>query len=316
MKHKTLKYTKRLAKAEMTSKSKLKGLLDSESQKMHKGYFELSGAYPYVFDIITYICNYYQHNVINTEKKIDAKIISDTITQSDSVTHHSINIPWDSCLDIALGDYCHGKNRHRFKSELYTLARNPLPKVLPWEGTQNILTLPVRCNIITEEGNAITGNITNYHIEKVIIDFFRPLWEGLFSGKHGVCWFRMPSAFYSKIYGYMDTKNTKVTPLQVRKLYMFVKMHDNKKGSFVNHDIEDIVINCFPGLIQIKKGKPYQKDKKKSKQFIEQCVDVLVGMQREKIIDNYLKGVDFVRNIAVFSMARKKRKKKKKTANK
>lgn len=275
------KYPKNLANAEIMPRNKQQenSILNIENEmlkakiaELDKGAFQLGGFYPFIFDTINFVCTHYKEFIQRQDNTRE--------------THYRLNIPIEHFLSFALDGSMYKK---RLYDEMYRLIKSPVKKSLPLDKKHSILTDPIRIDLIYEDDTkySMLKNTTGKKIKNVIIEFYKPLWNRLLKGKDGEAWFLAPKAFYAKMLdSIVKWKNlpefTKygrlAFPINFRRLFLYLNMHDNKKGNFLNIDAIDLVRSCLPSEIQKKNNQYYIRNWFKVHKFIQKGLKLLHKM--------------------------------------
>jgi len=294
---KTVKYPKTLVKAEISSRRQLKStelvdeqqkIIEEKISELNKGSFELAGVFPYIFDVLCYVCTH-------AKEAIERR-------GNNSETHFRVKIPTEAFYDFALDGELDQK--HKLLKELLELHQNPKTKALPLNADLSISTQPIRIDLIHQNGRRITGNLKNLQqggqeIKFIIIEFYKPLFSQLLEGRHGKAWFILPKAFHAKmlkaIKQYKDLPEFKrygnlATSINYRKLYLYFNLHDNKKGDYLTYDSVDLAEHCLPENISEKNGKAYLDNWFKLHQFTQKGTRLFHKMGQ----DGLLKGVEII----------------------
>jgi hypothetical protein len=263
MSAKTSKYPKSLAKAETTRRKGHEGneIVTTDGQalaleKLTQAVFNLSGAYPYLFDTISYVATHHQEAIERQD--------------NDKETHYRVRIPIEKFIDMALDE--HTSLKSDLWAEMYKLMRSNQPKALPMGDGHTIVTTPIRMDLIMEDGtkggaeNLKNTRAEGARIKFVILEFYKPLWKSLLSGPKGQAWFLIPKALQAKlktsIMAWKDDQEFSKygvfgTVLNYRRLYLYLNLHDNSSGSYINYDGIDLAKACIPKNVKASKGKEY-----------------------------------------------------------
>jgi len=254
-----VRYPRSAAEAETTSRRQHGDILNYEGSRLSqekidtltRSFFELSGAHPYVFDTLAYVCTKYKDNIdrLDDEKE----------------THFRVRIPFDHFLDFALD----GRNQYkaRLMTEIYDLAMVQKGKVLPFDRDHSVLTVPLRVELFYEDGNKVDketirrfANLNGeWPVKGITIEFYKPLFASLFIGTHGESWFPLPKAFHAKMLESMDKYRNRpefrdagimAYPIQYRKLYLYMNLHDNGIGEHLHLNAEEAMLSCYPALVK------------------------------------------------------------------
>lgn len=290
-------YPKGAAKAETTSRRQHGDISNYDGTMLPKektlaltrSFFELSGAHPYIFDTLAYVCTKYRQNIdrIDDEKE----------------THFRVRIPFEHFLDFALD----GRNQYkpRLMAEIYDLAMVQKGKVLPLDRDHSVLTVPLRVELFYEDGNKVDRDTIRHFqnlngewpVKGITIEFYKPLFASLFIGVHGESWFPLPKAFHAKMLEAMDKyrnrpefKNAGITafPIQYRKLYLYMNLHDNGIGEHLHLNAEDAMLSCYPTLVKTVKtatGDQHYIDWWPSRLFVRKGCNLFNRMADDGLMD-------------------------------
>ena len=293
----TVRYPKAAANAETTSRRQHvqimeegMPLLDEKVKNLTRSVFEIAGAHPYLFDALSFICTHHRLAIQRL--------------QNPAETHLRVVVPIEPFMDFAL-DGRH-QYKHRLMAELYDMASIQRGKILPFDADHSIMTVPVRVDLLYEDGRKIDPNIARQlknlkgqaRISHLVIEFYKPLFRSLMVGKYGQSWFPLPKAFHAKMLEMMDECrdlpqfiNAGITayPIQYRKLYLYMNLHDNGLGDRLNFDAVETLLSCYPTLVHTRNGKPYL-DWWTGRLFIKKACELFNRMADKGLMD----GVKFV----------------------
>jgi hypothetical protein len=299
VKKNTVHYPRAVAKAETTSRRQHaviyeqsgEALPDYKVHELTKAAFELAGAHPYVFDALAFVCTHYGESVERRERSTE--------------THYRVRIPFTHFLDFALDGRL--EYRNRLMAEIYELASAPKGKTLPFDANHSILTVPLRVELIHKDGRVVDPgtirrlsnlNSEGVPIKMVTLEFYKPLFSSLFIGAYGRSWFPLPKAFHAKMLSEMDScralpefKNAGIFahPLQYRRLYLYMNLHDNGLGNTLNLDGAETLLSCYPSLVEGRGGENYVKWWP-ARLFIKKACSLFNRMADK----GYMEGVKFI----------------------
>jgi hypothetical protein len=229
----SVKLTKVLATAETTSRrqhdfQKIKTDTFDHSLLEKKGTFIFATVYKYIFDGLSFLCTNYATSKWRDPKGNIRNVIE---RQSDDTeTHYRSILTINSFMKMALNG--HDEYRQSFLVQLYKLAAHPEKKVLPFIEGYNILTEPVRIDLVLEDGTKLTEGqktrLSNLYdnsgkndriggrVELIMIEFYKPLFSSLFQrnskGTLGKAFIQIPKAL---------TAETKATIEKLNKIGFF-----------------------------------------------------------------------------------------------
>jgi len=290
-------YPKAAANAETTSRRQHSVIFEEGQQlppekveKLTRSFFEIAGAHPYIFDALSYICTFHRQAIERRENSTE--------------THFRVRIPIENFLDYALDG--RSQYKHRLMTELYDMASIQRGKILPLDAGHSIKTVPIRVDLFYEDGTklhpATARKLESLKgqapISYIAIEFYKPLFQTLLQGKDGESWFPLPKAFHAKMLETMDEcrelpefKNAGIQalPIQYRKLYLYMNLHDNGLGERLNLDGVDTLLSCYPTLVKDKGGERYI-DWWEGRLFIKKACELYNRMADKGLMD----GVKFV----------------------
>lgn len=135
-------------------------IIEKKINELNKGAFELAGAYPYIFDVLCYVCTHAQAAIERKENKNE--------------THYRVRIPIDKFYEIALD----GKHEqgHELLKELHELHQKPKTMSFPLTAELSISTKPIRIDLVYESGRKTTGKEIKY----IVIEFYKLLFYKYF----------------------------------------------------------------------------------------------------------------------------------------
>jgi len=284
---KNSKYPRALAKVETTSRrqyniEKIEAIDSKDIALLHKkGTFTFANAYPYIFDGISFLCT---NHATDRWTDSDGSIRDVIERQNDRTeTHYKTVLMLNTFMDMALNG--HRKYKRNLLKQLYKLVAHPEKKVLPYTDDYNIITEAVRIDFILENKNQLSekekkrlanlynkrekGKKVNGKIKLIVIEFYKPLFESLFlgnsMGKLGKKYIQVPKALNAEIKAtleeivntgfYNDSdlgeKNVALYAAEVRAIFLYIALHDNRKGDYISIDAVDFAESCFPGDVKI-----------------------------------------------------------------
>jgi len=145
---------------------------------------ELSGAYPYIFNFVNYICTHGKELV--------------KLGDSESY-YYMVTVPWEAFLNITLGDFT--EQRQFLITELGQLMAKQQLKVIPYDDDTSIYSHPVRIALRTKsKKDMAAAEINRYKnldvdpIGEIQIEFMKPLFKDIIDGKRFI---NEPKAFHA-----------------------------------------------------------------------------------------------------------------------
>ena len=226
-------------------------LSEKQIKTLSRSAFELAGAFPYVFDVINWVCTHNPH-------KISRK-------NSPDETHYKVKIPWEIFFEAAFDKYNLSGSTQRLHDDLHKLTREPLVRVVPLNESKSLLTPLIISKIEYDEKSSIPlqyhnlKNITGKPIDSVILEFYKPIWASLIEGEYAKAWFLTPKAFTARIYyaikQYAELQEFKRfgnfgTSLNYRRLFVYMNMHDNGTRRKAHYNAVDLARSCLPGELK------------------------------------------------------------------
>jgi hypothetical protein len=293
----TVHYPKAAANAETTSRRQHVSIVEEgellppeKIDTLTRSFFDIAGAHPYVFDALSFICTFHRQAIERRD--------------NSSETHFRVRIPLAHFLDFALDGRTQFK--HRLMTELYDMASIQRGKVLPLDADHSVMTVPVRVELFYEDGRKLDPSTARQFenlkgqapVSFIAIEFYKPLFQSLLHGKAGESWFPLPKAFHAKMLATMDKcrdlpefKNAGILalPIQYRKLYLYMNLHDNGQGDRLNMDGMDTLLSCYPTLVHDRGGSRYI-DWWPGRLFIKKACELYNRMADHGLMD----GVKFV----------------------
>jgi hypothetical protein len=245
-----------------------------------KGTFTFANAYPYIFDGLSFLCTNHA-----TEQWTDPDGNTRDVVErqgNHTETHYRAVLKLNTFMDMALNG--NKKYRRSFFFFFYKLAAYPEKKVLPYTDGYSIITEPVRIDLILEDktdrsenekkrlsnlcdkrerGKKISGKL-----KFVIIEFYKPLFESLFQknskGKLGKNYIQVPKALHTEIKTAveeivkteffngtdLEEENVPLYESNVRAIFLYIALHDNRMGDYITIDAADFAESCFPGDVK------------------------------------------------------------------
>ncbi len=288
----TVHYPRAAANAETTSRRQHSQLVENgvslsqdKIESLTRSFFEIAGAHPYVFDALSYICTYHRGAIDRVDDQTE--------------THFRVRLPVEAFMDFSLDGRMQFK--HRIMTELYDMASMQRGKVLPLDAEHSVLTVPVRVELFYEDGSKIDPSIARQlenlkgqaPVKLIALEFYKPLFASLLRGEEGESWFPLPKAFHAKMLEMMDEcrdlpeyKNAGIQafPVQYRKLYLYMNLHDNGQGDFLNLDGVDSLLSCYPTLVKTK-GRANYVDWWRARLFIKKASSLFNRMAERGLMD-------------------------------
>jgi hypothetical protein len=242
---------------------KKSGLVPLERQaEINRKTTELAGAYPYIFSIVSWVCENHPQLVKQ-----------DTTNFYYQIGNETDPMPWNRFLNYGIGKY--KDQKHLFLVELKKFIKENRPYWLPAMDGGAVLMPPFRITLKTKDLREISiaemGRIKNTEVADsiicgVIIECYKPFFAGHFNG-HEDGFIKQPAAWYAKIrQGAIGTIENKaqfsgmveagmendMTALNVMRIWEYLALHDNGKGETKTVDAVDLLNHVAPSYL--KKG--------------------------------------------------------------
>jgi hypothetical protein len=324
------KYPKMLAGTEITSRrqydiSKIQ-MNNSEDITLlnKKGTFTFANAYPYIFDAVSALCTEYATTTYECPNGEIRKVIE---RQEDPIeTHYRAILTLETFMKLALNK--HTEYKKRFLIQLLQFSNTSQKKILPLQKGYNILTEPVRIDLIKEENLTDSErrrffnlknrkDATKGKIVLIAIEFYKPLFECLLKtnqkGTLGGNYIQIPKALQAELDSTIDKlkqtshlqdtktkidlENIKIKPVTAQKAratFLYLALHDNKKGQHIIIDTLDFADHCFPGYVERKNAnkeqipRPYisKKNSCNVREEIKNIIAIFQEMEKAGKMDN------------------------------
>jgi hypothetical protein len=279
----------------------LNGKIRKEKISISRATCNFSGAYPYLFDVISYVCTH----------------AKSAITEVDN--YYSVTLPYEAFLDFAL-DGCTGQLRY-LQNELYRLDTAKQNKLIAINENTSLYAMPVvlaykagnRKRPLSERGKRGAEQLGQETHAEIQILFLKCLFQDI--KESGNKYIDFPKAFFAKLktvekafenkYVYrepdtglnqlVDKKEllelmqkhgsvTSVSDIQpppagpvsvevVYKLLNYFRLHDNSISPKIRLKGLDVLKHCAPQYIKTQKNKngdsaDYYKNVDKAKAFL------------------------------------------------
>lgn len=301
---KKIKFPKALGRAEISPRNKQssnslelelvtgRALSKKRADSLKKAAFELFGVYPYMFDVISYICTCVPDIIENTENH-------------SSHTHYRFALPWHLLKDAAFDGYEPTGGMASFRRGVRRLANNPEKKSVPLSNNLSVETELIRVDLVTDDSRRLPehyGNLKNSKgrpIAGVFIEFYKPIWKSLLDGDTANAWFWTPKAFTARIHCAAETflltgelrsdkKHGRIK--NVRLLFIYMNMQDNKR-EIAYYDQIDMCRSCLPENVQKARSHRYVlKNRYTLLEFVKKGLKFLNKMAR----NGFLEGISII----------------------
>jgi hypothetical protein len=268
--------------------------IEQNKVKISRATTELSGAFPYVFNFIEYMCTHYPE-FVDLEN-----------TQS---YFYMITAPWDKFIEITLGQYTDQKKL--LYDELYRLIHENRPKIVPYDDNTSIFSQPVRIALrsverakLSESVLAKLDNINQEPIGEIQIEFMKPLFRDTVAKKGR--FINMPRTFYAKLVDAArkhsmtpklqnDDGNQSIIPSPednkseyhyvstYMRLWNYLNLHDNGRGDYITVSLTDMLLHVAPQYIKYYKEKVYVDNKESALNLVATGIAILKKLQSVRI---------------------------------
>jgi hypothetical protein len=255
---------------------------------------ELSGAYGYLFNFVDYVCTH----------------APDLIEETEQLYHYVITCPWEKFLEITIGEEYKDQKKD-LEEELYRLMHEAKPKLIPYKDGSTLYGQPfiVTLKSKTKKELSETALIKLKNIGKettigeIQVLFMKPLFVDVIK-KQGN-FINMPKNFYAMLvdktrqitvrqmldpdfraflfpddYGPLFPSNTPNHQVAAyMRLYYYICLHDNQKGSYITLSLPDMVSHVIPRYANIVGGKLYIHDKKAVEDFLSIGLSIFASLE-------------------------------------
>jgi hypothetical protein len=274
------------------------GKIKKEKISISRATCNFSGAYPYLFDVISYVCTHAKEAIIEADN------------------YYSVTIPYEKFLDFALDD-CTGQLRY-LQNELYRLDKAKQSKLIALDENTSLYALPVVLAYkagerpLTEKGKRGAEQLGAEVHREIQILFLKCLFQDIKENNNRYIDF--PKAFFAKLkavekafenkYVFKEpetglnrlvdkkelqrlikrhdliTDISDLKPLDgtitaeiVYKLLNYFRIHDNSQSEKIRLKGIDILKHCAPQYIQTIKDRSgtstdYYKNTETAKAFL------------------------------------------------
>jgi len=258
------------------------GRVHKEKISISRATCNFSGAYPYLFDVISYVCTHAKKAI----KEVD--------------NYYSVTIPYEKFLDFAL-DGCSGQMRY-LQNELYRLDKFKQNKLIAIDDKTSLYALPVvlayktgsRKRSLSDRGRRGAEQLGQEVHAEIQILFLKCLFQDIKENDNKYIDF--PKAFFAKLkavenafenkYVYRDpntglntlvdkkelqrltqksdliTDTSGILPLSgtisaevIYKLLNYFRLHDNSISQKIRLKGVDVLKHCAPQYIKTQKNK-------------------------------------------------------------
>lgn len=259
-----VKFPKQIARAEifnqncLTPEQKSDILRKNKIDRLRNESFNLNGAYPYLIDLINYLCTHHRERIERKDNPLE--------------THYRVRLLKADFDNIILGEY--KDQRDYLRKEIYRLIKgldeneNYIKhKVLPLTMSEGLLTRPIKIEISFHDSKKLPvwqlslNDITGESVKGYIIEFYKPLWQEVINSEKGADWFPFPVRFHAKTVNFIKQHGADAEfkrfgnfgyASNYRKLYLFLNLHDNSNSSKIRYDGVDLTKHCLPSNIKTK----------------------------------------------------------------
>lgn len=276
------------------------GKIRKEKVSISRATCNFSGAYPYLFDVISYVCTHAKEAIIEADN------------------YYSVTIPYETFLDFALDD-CTGQLRY-LQNELDRLDKSRQSKLIALDEKTSLYALPVLLAYkagerpLSEKGRRGAEQLSVEVHAEIQILFLKCLFQDIKENDNKYIDF--PKALFAKLKaienafenkfvyvepytglnrlvdkkelqkilastGSNSTAPSEMKPLAgqvtaeiVYKLLNYFRIHDNSKTPKIRLKGIDVLKHCAPQYIQTRKNKrgestDYYKNAEEAKSFLQ-----------------------------------------------
>jgi len=163
----------------------LNGQIRKEKISISRATCNFSGAYPYLFDVISYVCTHAKKAIIEVDN------------------YYSVTIPYEKFLDFAL-DGCTGQMRY-LQNELHRMDTSKQNKLIEVDENTSLYAMPVvlaykagnRERALSEKGKRGAKQLGKEPHAEIQILFLKCLFEDV--KENGSRYIDFPKAFFAKL---------------------------------------------------------------------------------------------------------------------
>ena len=163
----------------------LNGQIRKEKISISRATRNFSGAYPYLFDVISYVCTHAKKAIIEVDN------------------YYSVTIPYEKFLDFAL-DGCTGQMRY-LQNELHRMDTSKQNKLIEVDENTSLYAMPVvlaykagnRERALSEKGKRGAKQLGKEPHAEIQILFLKCLFEDV--KENGSRYIDFPKAFFAKL---------------------------------------------------------------------------------------------------------------------
>jgi hypothetical protein len=225
----------------------LNGKIKKEKISISRATCNFSGAYPYLFDVISYVCTHAKKAII----------------QADN--YYSVTIPYEKFLEFAL-DGCTGQLRY-LQNELYRLDNTKQSKLIALNEKTSLYAMPVvlaykagnRKRPLSEKGERGAKQLGQEVHAEIQILFLKCLFQDIKENNNRYIDF--PKAFFAKLKMFekkVDNREPLTSIITAEVIYKFLnyfRLHDNGKSLIIRVKEIETLKHCVPQYIKTWKNK-------------------------------------------------------------
>jgi hypothetical protein len=271
--------------------------VEQRKVKILRATCELAGAYPYIFNVVSYIA---AHSPVAL------------VDLNPDGFYYSLVMTWEKFFDAAIGEF--PDQKHYLQSELAKLVGEKAPaKIIPYDDKKNNISCsvygqPVIIAISTDDGKRVKGLDVkpNYRIEILVL-------KALFQEyrDNQAYYINEPKAMYAlimnenksiidkadkRLRNIKDNKipkeltgiTEKAKELQspsyassYNKAWYYIRLHDtNPKGTRIRINIIDFLKSVAPQFLEEKNGRIYIHDQAGFKCFIGSAIKIFANIEK------------------------------------
>lgn len=258
--------------------------------KIDRATCELAGAYPYLFNVISYMCTHAKEVVIDLDP---------------NGFYYSVSMTWEKFLDTALGDFI--EQKHYLQKELMKLKEGAQAKIIPFNEHGSVYGQPVIVALFAGDGESLkpqakTGlkNIGKKPVGTIQILFLKSLFRDSLNDTR---YFNEPKAFYAllhhmareiktskKIIANTDAEIEAEAPEEIsldtyvsayNRVWNYIMLHDtHKEKDAITLDVIDMLSHTAPQYVQEKRNKVSIKKQTEAIEFLSDALTVFMNTEK------------------------------------
>lgn len=221
----------------------LNGKMRREKISISRAACNFSGAYPYLFDVLSYICAHAKGAVVDVDN------------------YYSVIIPYDKFLELALGG--HREQQHYLQNELYRLDKARQSKIIALDGQTSLYAQPVVLAYkagdrpLSEKGKRGAEQIGVKVRGEIQILFLKCLFRDVLENDNRYIDF--PKAFFAELKAAENVLEDAgaahpacggITSETIYKLLNYFRLHDNSESLSIRLSGIKVLKHCAPQHIK------------------------------------------------------------------